>query len=110
MSKTRVHVVVAPGLTHAEMVKPDSPLTTPAGRLTNSLLPLSFTALPSLPATRGPVAWPPPVSALVTGPLAHKLVRIAVRSLSAVAFIAAARFLSPSNAYSSAAARASAYQ
>src|SRR3954451_20712725 len=109
-SNTRDHVVVAPGFTQAEMVKSDSPLTMPAGRFTNSLLPLSFTALPSLPGTRGPVAWPPPVSALVTGPEAHSSARIALRIASAIAVIFAALALLPSSLYSSAAVRASAYQ
>src|SRR5690348_4786275 len=88
MSNTRDHCGVAAGLTQVEMVKSDSPLTIPVGRLTYSLLPLSLTALPSLPGTRGPVAcWPPPGSVLVTGPLAQRLVRIDCWIASAMPFI-----------------------
>ena len=89
-SNTRDHVGCAEGLTQAETVKSDSPLTMPVGRLTYSLLPESFTALPILPATRGPVAWPPLVSELVTGPSAHRLVRIEFLMLSAIVVISAA--------------------
>ena len=55
-SNTRDQDGVAAGLTHAETVKSVSPPTIPAGRFTYSLPPDSFTALPSRPGTRGPVA------------------------------------------------------
>src|ERR671914_2505168 len=109
-SNTRVQVVVAAGLTQAETVKSVSPLTTPAGRVTNSLWPLSLTALPILPATRGPVASPALSGALVTGPSAHRVSRTAFLMSSAMRCISAALALSPSMAYSAAAARAPAYQ
>jgi len=58
-SKTRDQVEFAAGFTQTEIVKLARPLTTPVGRAAYSLLPLSFTALPILPGTSGPVAPPP---------------------------------------------------
>src|SRR6266516_1099732 len=55
-SNTRDQVASDDGLTQADTVKSDRPLTIPLGRLTYSPPPLSLTALPILPATRGPVA------------------------------------------------------
>ena len=59
-SNTRDQVLFAAGLTHADTVKSDRPLTIPIGSWTYSVLPLSLTALPSRPGTRGPAAPPPP--------------------------------------------------
>jgi hypothetical protein len=58
-SNTRDQVLVAAGFTQAAIVKSVSPLTTPAGRVTYSLLPLSLMALPIRPGARGPGAAPP---------------------------------------------------
>ena len=55
-SNTRDQAELADGLTHAEIVKSCSPLTMPFGRSTYSPFPDSWTALPILPGTRGPVA------------------------------------------------------
>src|SRR5689334_18922908 len=73
-SKIRDQVVLADGFTHVEMVKFVRPLTMPEGSVTYSLEPLSLTALPIRPATRGPVAPPLPPP---TGPLAQRVFRIA---------------------------------
>src|SRR6266516_4161814 len=64
-SNTRDQVASDDGLTQADTVKSDRPLTIPVGRLTYSPPPLSFTALPILPATRGPVAPPAGMSLIV---------------------------------------------
>src|SRR5918999_1639613 len=110
-SKIRDQLVVAAGLTQADTVKsPVSPLTMPVGRFTYSLWPLSFTALPILPVTRGPVASPLLSGALVTCPSAHSVSRTACLISAAMPFISAALALSPSRAYSAAAALAPAYQ
>src|SRR5919198_806793 len=55
-SNTRDQALFCDGLTHAETVKSCSPLTMPSGSWTYSPFPDSLTALPTLPATRGPVA------------------------------------------------------
>src|SRR5690349_20672831 len=92
MSNTRDHVLLAAGLTQAEMVKLVSPLTTPEGMLTYSLTPLSLTALPIRPVTRGPVAPPPPP----TGLSAQSVLRIAVLMLLAIVVISFALVVLPS--------------
>jgi hypothetical protein len=63
-SKILAQLAVGEGrLTQALMVKSVRPLTMPVGSETYSPLPLSRTALPSRPWTRGPVA-PPPMTGL----------------------------------------------
>src|ERR1041385_3257300 len=64
-SKTRAQVSLDAGLTQADTVKADRPLTIPAGRLTYSPPPLSLTALPSCPEARGPAAPPAGISLIV---------------------------------------------
>src|SRR5918999_7041 len=110
-SKIRDQVLMAAGLTQADTVKsPVSPLTMPVGRSTYSLWPLSFTALPIRPVTRGPVASPRLSGSLVTSPFAHSRAKMACLMSAAMPFISAALALSPSRAYSAAAALAPAYQ
>src|ERR1041384_1314965 len=64
-SKTRAQTSLDAGLTQADAVKSDRPLTIPVGRLTNSPPPLSLTALPSCPDNRGPAAPPAGMSLIV---------------------------------------------
>src|SRR5262249_39628920 len=87
-SNTRLQVLFAAGFTQVEMVKlPVSPLTTPAGSVTYSLAPLSFSALPIRPDTRGPVAPPPEPP---TGASAHRFVMMAFLMLLAIVVISLA--------------------
>src|SRR5215510_487292 len=99
-SNTRDQVLFADGLTHVAMVKLVSPLTMLDGSATYSLAPLSLTALPIRPATRGPVAPPPPP----TGASAQRLLRMAFLMFVASVVISFALDVLPSRLYSAAAA------
>ena len=68
-SKMRDQVVFAAGLTQVEIVQsPVQRVVTLLGSVTYSPVPLSLTALPSLPATRGPVAGRRAVADRAVGP------------------------------------------
>src|SRR3954451_18614314 len=102
----RDHVLFDCGLTQAETDQ--SPVredVTLFGRVIQSPLPLSATALPILPGTRV-VAWPPGV---LTGPVAHRLSRSDCLTVPAMPFSSSALAWSPRIWYSCAAALASEY-
>src|ERR1700742_1629387 len=104
----RDHVVFACGFTQVEIDQ--SPVSVEVmllGMVTHSPLPDSASApLPILPVARGPPAWPPGV---VTGPVAHRLLRIEDLTLSAIPFSSSALAWLPRMLYSCAAALASEY-